>query len=43
MVNRPKVISGNKEFAIENNKKSIEIDPTNINGAKVLKKLKSKN
>lgn len=35
--------AGNKELAIENYKKSIEIDPTNINGAKILEKLKSKN
>jgi len=38
MVKRPKVISANKELAIENNKKSIEIDPININGAKILEK-----
>ncbi|RXG12700.1 dihydroorotase-like cyclic amidohydrolase [Leeuwenhoekiella aestuarii] len=37
------MIAGNKELAIENYKKFAEIDPTNINGAKIFEKLKSKN
>jgi len=32
---------GNKELAIKNYKKSVEIDPTNDNGIEILKKLKS--
>ncbi|MEW7290851.1 serine hydrolase [Aquimarina sp. 2304DJ70-9] len=32
---------GNKELAIKNYKKSVEIDPNNTNGAKVLKELQS--
>lgn len=35
--------AGNKELVIENYKKSIEIDPTNNIGTKILEKLKSKN
>lgn len=30
---------GNKKLAIENYKKSVEIDPTNTNGAAILEKL----
>ncbi len=34
--------NGNKELAIKNYKKSVEIDPSNTHGAKVLKELESK-
>lgn len=37
------MIAGNKELAINNYKKAVELDPTNINGVKILKKLQLKN
>ncbi len=35
--------AGKKELAIKNYKKSIEIDPENVNGVKILEKLQSNN
>lgn len=35
--------NGNKELAIKNYKKSVELDPKNDNGIKILKKIESKN